>query len=140
MRREVLPHFARETPARASVSPVNAFGGGSRADSAAIQYVLRGPDLDKLATYAQAMLGQVRAIPGVVDPDTTLVVGKPELTVRINRARAADLGVSALDIATTLRSLVAGIQVSTYNEGGEQYEVWVRAARPSAPTPAPSSR
>ncbi|MFO0645941.1 MAG: efflux RND transporter permease subunit [Polyangiales bacterium] len=126
VRNEVLPHY-RSLNIRASVTPVNAFGSGSAADSAAIQYVLRGPDLEKLATYAQAMLGHVRSIPGVVDADTTLVVGKPELSVRIQRSRAADLGVSALDIATTLRTLVAGIQVSTYNEGGEQYEVWLRA-------------
>jgi HAE1 family hydrophobic/amphiphilic exporter-1 len=109
------------------VSPVNVFGGSS-ADSAGIQYILRGPDLARLATYAQGVLNAVRAVPGVVDPDTSLVIGKPELTVRINRARAADLGVSALDIASTLRMLVGGLQVSTYNEGGEQYEVWVRAA------------
>jgi HAE1 family hydrophobic/amphiphilic exporter-1 len=55
------------------------------------------------------------------------VVGKPELLVRIDRARAADLGVSALDLANTLRMLVGGLQVTNYNEGGEQYEVWVRA-------------
>jgi HAE1 family hydrophobic/amphiphilic exporter-1 len=126
VRREILPHFERER-LRILVSPVNVFGGSS-ADSAAIQYILRGPDLAKLAAYAQGMLTQVRTIPGVVDPDTSLVIGKPELTVRINRARAADLGVSAADIANSLRMLVGGVQVSTYNEGGEQYEVWVRAA------------
>ncbi len=125
VRSAVLPNFQRER-LRVLVSPVNVFG-GSGADSAAIQYVLRGPDLDKLATYAQAMLERVRTIPGVVDPDTTLVVGKPEITVRIRRARAADLGVSAYDIANALRLLVGGLQVSTFNEGGEQYEVWIRA-------------
>lgn len=85
VRTGILPQFAREH-LRTLVAPVNVFG-GSGADSAAIQYVLRGPDLAKLAQYAQRMLEQVRTIPGVVDPDTTLVVGKPEITVRIQRAR-----------------------------------------------------
>jgi HAE1 family hydrophobic/amphiphilic exporter-1 len=125
VRREVLPRFAREN-LRVLVAPVNVFGGGA-ADSAPIQYVLKGPDLNRLGIYAQRMLEGVRRIPGVVDADSTLVTGKPELVVRIRRARAADLGVSALDIASALRMLVGGLQVSTYNEGGEQYEVWVRA-------------
>jgi HAE1 family hydrophobic/amphiphilic exporter-1 len=129
VRREVLPRFAREN-LRVLVAPVNVFGGGA-ADSAPIQYVLKGPDLNRLGIYAQRMLEGVRRIPGVVDADSTLVTGKPELVVRIRRARAADLGVSALDIASALRMLVGGLQVSTYNEGGEQYEVWVRANQAS---------
>ena len=127
VRREVLPRFTRER-LRVLVAPVNVFGGGA-ADSAPIQYVLKGPDLARLGVYAERMLEGVRRIPGVVDADTTLVTGKPELVVRIRRARAADLGVSALDIASSLRMLVGGLQVSTYNEGGEQYEVWVRATQ-----------
>jgi HAE1 family hydrophobic/amphiphilic exporter-1 len=125
VRNTVLPRFANEH-LRVLVSQVNVFGGGA-ADSAPIQYVLKGPNLERLAEYSEHMLRAARAIPGVVDADTTLVTGKPELRVRINRARAADLGVNALDIANTLRMLVGGLQVSNYNEGGEQFEVWVRA-------------
>ncbi len=135
VRNQVLPHFAAEH-LRVAVAPVNAFGGGTAADSAAIQYVLKGPDLDRLGEYSQRMLQRVRNLPGVVDADTTLVTGKPELRVRINRARAADLGVSALDIASTLRMLVGGVQVSNFNQGGEQYEVWIRAAEDARITTA----
>jgi HAE1 family hydrophobic/amphiphilic exporter-1 len=126
IRRDVLSQFGREH-LRMSITPVNAFGGGGAADSATIQYVLRGHDLDKLADYSTRLLQRVKTIPGVVDADSTLVVGKPEYVVRIDRARAADLGVSAMDIANTLRMLVGGLQVTNYNEGGEQYEVWIRA-------------
>ncbi|MBL8605015.1 MAG: efflux RND transporter permease subunit [Myxococcales bacterium] len=125
VRQQVLPRFSAQH-LRVLVAPVNVFGGGS-ADSAPIQYVLKGPDLDRLGQYADRMLEGVRRIPGVVDADSTLVTGKPELVVRIRRARAADLGVSAFDIANTLRMLVGGLQVSTFNEGSEQFEVWVRA-------------
>jgi HAE1 family hydrophobic/amphiphilic exporter-1 len=135
VRTQVVPRFAAEH-LRVSVSAVNAFGSGSAADSAAIQYVLKGPDLERLGTYSQQLLERVRNLPGVVDADTTLVTGKPELRVRINRARAADLGVSALDIANTLRMLVGGVQVSNFNQGGEQYEVWIRAAEDARITTA----
>ena len=64
--------------------------------------------------------------PGVVDVDTSLNVGKPELSVQLDRLKAADLGVQIADAAEALRLLVGGDQVTTYNEGGEQYEVHVR--------------
>ena len=63
----------------------------------------------------------------MVDVDTSLNVGKPELSVQLDRLKAADLGVQVSDAAEALRLLVGGDQVTTYNEGGEQYEVHVRA-------------
>ena len=49
--------------------------------------------------------------------------------MHLDRLKAADLGVQVSDAAEALRLLVGGDQVTTYNEGGEQYEVHVRAAR-----------
>ena len=66
-------------------------------------------------------------MPGAVDVDSSLVVGKPQYGVKVDRAKAADLGVSIADVANTLRLLVAGDKASDYNEKGEQYEVHVRA-------------
>jgi len=59
--------------------------------------------------------------------DTSLRVGKPEVSVHLDRPKAADLGVQISDAADALRLLVGGDQVTTYNEGGEQYEVHLRA-------------
>jgi len=59
--------------------------------------------------------------------DSSLITGKPELSVKIDRDRAADLGVQVMDVAQALQSLVAGQTVSTYSEGGEQYDVVLRA-------------
>ncbi|MFH3698993.1 efflux RND transporter permease subunit, partial [Acinetobacter baumannii] len=69
------------------------------------------------------------------DTDTTFNVGKPELRVEIDRARAADLGVRVGDIAQALNTLVAGQKVSTFNEGTEQYDVEVRAIGRARATP-----
>ena len=62
-----------------------------------------------------------------MDVDTTLNAGKPEMSVRLDRPKAADLGVQIADAAEALRLLVGGDQVTTFNEGGEQYEVHLRA-------------
>jgi hydrophobe/amphiphile efflux-1 (HAE1) family protein len=127
-RSEVLDKYLKAYPGqlRTSVQQVAAIsGGGFR--NADIQYVINGPDLDKLTKYSEAILQKMKTIPDVVDADSTLITGKPELRVVIDRARAADLGVSVGDIATALNTLVAGQKVSTFNAGTDQYDVRVRA-------------
>ena len=56
-----------------------------------------------------------------------LIVGKPELSVFVDRARAADLGVQVVDVASALQLLVGGQKVSSYAENGEQYDIRLRA-------------
>jgi HAE1 family hydrophobic/amphiphilic exporter-1 len=127
-RTEVLGKYLKEFPGqlRTSVQQVAAIsGGGFR--NADIQYVIGGPDLDKLTKYSEALLAKMKTIPDVVDADSSLVTGKPEVRVVIDRARAADLGVRVADIAGALNTLVAGQKVSTFNAGTDQYDVRVRA-------------
>jgi len=127
-RNEVLAKYLKLFPGqlRTSVQQVAAIsGGGFR--NADIQYVIGGPDLNKLTQYSNALLEKMKTIPDVVDVDSTLISGKPELRVEIDRARAADLGVRVGDIAQALNSLVAGQKVSTFNAGTDQYDVRVRS-------------
>ncbi|HEX8748512.1 MAG TPA: efflux RND transporter permease subunit [Pyrinomonadaceae bacterium] len=122
--RKILENYPKEL--RTSVQQVAAIsGGGFR--NADIQYVIGGPELDKLTQYSEQLLAKMRTIPDVVDADSTLVLGKPELRVVIDRARAADLGVRVGDIAQALNTLVAGQEVTTFNEGTDQRNVRVRA-------------
>lgn len=125
VREKVLPEF-EPLNLRTIVAPVATISGGGRAN-ADVSFMLLGPDLEKLNEYSQHLLDRLKRVPGVVDADTSLIVGKPELRVTIDRRKAADLGVNISDIAQSLRLLVGGDQVSTYNEGGEQYEVHIRA-------------
>ena len=100
-------------------------GGGGQAD---VQYVIKGPDLDKLNEYSPRKSSpSLRHTPGVGDPDMSMVFGKPELRVEIDRQRADDLGVKVTDIATALNTLVAGQLVSSFPSGGEEYDVRLRA-------------
>jgi hydrophobic/amphiphilic exporter-1 (mainly G- bacteria), HAE1 family len=113
---------------RITVQEVAAFGGGAFS-TAKIQYTIRGPDLKKLETVTANVTGKLKKVPGAVDVDSSLISGKPEIGVRIDRPRAADLGVNVMDTAATLRLLVDGDKVSAFEEKGEQYDVRVRAER-----------
>jgi HAE1 family hydrophobic/amphiphilic exporter-1 len=124
-RRQITPKFAADN-LRISIGPVPAFSGGGNS-SAVIQYLVQGPNLDKIVGYSGILLDKLKAMPGVVDPDSSLILGKPEIRAHLDRKKAADLGVSVADVANTLRLVVGGVQVSTYNENGEQYEVFARA-------------
>jgi HAE1 family hydrophobic/amphiphilic exporter-1 len=131
---------------RTSVQQIANIGGGG-AQNAAVQFVVNGPDLKKLEQISRQLVERVKAIPGVVDLDTSFNSGKPELSVQVDRPKAADLGVQVADAAEALRLLVGGDQVTTYNEGGEQYEVHLRARAENRSTEAaiaaltvPSSR
>ena len=122
--RDLLKKYPEEL--RPNVGQVQAIsGGGFR--NADIQFVVGGPDLQKLTQYSEELLKRMKTIPDVVDADSSLITGKPELRVRIDRARAADLGVKVGDIAQGLNVLVAGQDVSTFNVGTDQYDVRLRA-------------
>jgi hydrophobic/amphiphilic exporter-1 (mainly G- bacteria), HAE1 family len=122
--RSLLTKYPKEL--RTSVQQVAAISGGGNRNSD-VQYVISGPDLQKLSKYSEQLLEKMKSIPDVVDADSTLINGKPELRVVIDRARAADLGVRVGDIAQALNTLVAGQKVSTFNAGTDQYDVRVRA-------------
>ena len=125
VRANILPELAAAN-LRTGVRAVATIGGGGN-QNAEIQFTINGPDLKALEHYANAVADAAKKEPGVVDVDTSLNVGKPELSVNLDRMKAADLGVQISDAAEALRLLVGGDQVTTYNEGSEQYEVHVRA-------------
>ena len=122
--RELLKKYPGDI--HTSVDLVSTVGGNQ--SNADVQYFIQGPDLDKLAQYSEKMLAQMKSIPNLVDTDTTLRSGKPEVRLEIDRPRAADLGVSVMDIEMALNTLVAGQVASSFKAGEDEYDVRVRAA------------
>ena len=94
-----------------------------------IDFVIRGPELEELNRFSETLRLAATNIPGLIDIDTTLRLTKPELRVTIDRERAADLGVDASDIASSLRLMVGGDdEVSRFrdNKVADDYDVEVR--------------
>ena len=122
--RELLKKYPPDL--RTAVQQVQAFsGGGFR--NANVQFFIGGPDLKKLEEYSAKLVEVLKNNPEAVDVDSTLISGKPELQLTVDRQRAADLGVRVGDVSQALNILVAGQEATTFNEGTEQYEVRVRA-------------
>jgi HAE1 family hydrophobic/amphiphilic exporter-1 len=124
IRSKVLPPLTANL--RTSVQPVAVIGGGG-SQNADVQFLISGPDLKTLEKIGHQLVEKTKSLPGLVDVDSSLNVGKPELSVQVDRPKAADMGVQIGDAAEALRLLVGGDQVTTYNEAGEQYEVHLRA-------------
>ncbi|HEX2271888.1 MAG TPA: efflux RND transporter permease subunit, partial [Pyrinomonadaceae bacterium] len=125
---EVRRRLRKYAPMRISVRNGRSFnfGTGGRSD---IDFVFRGPDIVALAGYADDLVARSETLGGIVDADTTLKLNKPELRVRIDRERAADLGVDTSDIATSLRLMVGGEEEASRfrdEQINEDYDVQLR--------------
>jgi HAE1 family hydrophobic/amphiphilic exporter-1 len=106
-------------------TPQTFIGGGPNYE---IDFSLLGPELEVLADYADRLRERSPEL-GLLDADTTLKLDRPELQVRIDRGRAADLEVDTSDIADALRIMVGGDErVSRYRDErmNEDYDVQVR--------------
>jgi HAE1 family hydrophobic/amphiphilic exporter-1 len=104
----------------------SAGGRGGGGGTNRLNLLVQGPDIEQLQTYTIALLDKIRTIPGVVDADTNFEPTQPELRVDVDRARAADLGASIDSLATSLRTLVGGEEVSKFKDGDEQFTVLLR--------------
>jgi HAE1 family hydrophobic/amphiphilic exporter-1 len=101
-------------------------GTGAGGGAADVEYVLTGPDLNKLNQYATELVARARRLPQATDVSSSVSDPKPELRLAIDRARGADLGVSAADIAQSVNALVAGQQVSTMNLDDAQVPIRIQ--------------
>ena len=103
---------------------VTDLGGGK-----SLQFSIQGGDLAELERLWKLIEPQLRAIPGLVDLDSTLKPNKPTVAIDVKRDAAADVGLNVSSLAGTLRTLVAGTEVGNWRApDGENYDVRVRLA------------
>lgn len=117
--------LANEPNAIVTVAPIEITNIGS-GRNAALELQVRGPSLEALAQTTDAVVAALSAQEGFVDVDSSLRLGKPELSVQVDPARAADVGVLGAQVATAVRGLVAGVVPTTFEEDGERYDVRVQ--------------
>jgi HAE1 family hydrophobic/amphiphilic exporter-1 len=106
-------------------------GGGNR-----LQILIQGPDIDQLQMYTNQLVEKVRTINGVVDAYSNFEATQPELRITVDRVRAADLGVNIDSLATNLRTLVGGEEISEFKDGDDQFIVRLRLDEPFRNNPS----
>ncbi len=87
---------------------------------------ITGHDLDESKRIAQDVKTLLDSTPGVADSRLQREEGRPELTVRVDRDKAALLGMTVTGVANTIRTNVAGTQAAMFREAGNEYPIIVR--------------
>jgi len=84
---------------------------------------ISGKDIVVLGELAQRARKIIEQIPGIVDLKDNFVRGKPEITVRIDKEKAALFNLDTLTIATTVKSAINGAKVGVFREGKDEYDI-----------------
>ena len=124
----VRDRYADVDTAKITVNVISPIGGDSGLRNQPVQLYLRGKNLEELSTQADAIVAQLRQLPGFVDLDTTFRGGKPEIDLTLDRERAAALGVPVASVATTVRALLAGDRISDLKIDGDATDITMRLA------------
>lgn len=120
---EIRGLLARETDVITTTAVPSVVGGGQ---SLQLNMILKGDDLDVLDRSALGLQQLFKKTDGVALIDTTVRDPKSELRVLPNRAVMNDLGLSASELAWTVRANLEGIEAAKYKRGDRTYDIRVK--------------
>ncbi|RUO63520.1 efflux RND transporter permease subunit [Pseudidiomarina insulisalsae] len=94
-----------------------------------VQFVLQGNTYEQLAAYRDIVIEEASKNPNLLELDSDFKQTQPQLLIKIDQTRAADLGVSVGDIGRTLETMLGERRVTTYLDRGEEYDVILEGER-----------
>ncbi|MFC4350496.1 efflux RND transporter permease subunit [Fodinicurvata halophila] len=115
---------------------VNPPGLGQSSFEQPIQIVVGGSDYETVGNWADQLVGRASENQRILNLDTDYKETRPQLSVSIDRKRAADLGIRVQDISTTLESMIASRTVGSYLDRGREYDVIVQLEDSARMTPS----
>ena len=92
-----------------------------------IQFVLKGNTYEELIKWKEIIKAEVVKNKNLVNVDDDLDLTKPQLKIRINADKAADLGVSVDSIAKTIETMFGSKEVTKFTKEGREYSVMLQA-------------
>nr|WP_180322996.1 efflux RND transporter permease subunit [Marinobacter adhaerens] len=118
------------------VMAINPPGLGQRGFSQPVEFVVAGPDYESVQDWSEELLERAKENPNLLSLETDFELTQPELSVAIDRDRAADLDITIQDVGLTLQTMLASRNVTTYLERGREYDVIMQADDASRATPS----
>ena len=116
--------IVRARPSGGQNQMMRGMGGGGSDSRLSIEIL--GHDLQQSKRIAQDLKAMLDTTPGVADTRLQREEGRPELAVRVDRDKAALLGLTVTGVANTIRTNVAGTQAAMYRDAGNEYPIIVR--------------
>lgn len=132
----VKQEIARIPGVRVTVSPISIAGG----TQAPIQIAIKGTDLVSIRQAAAQVKAVVQSVPGTQDVQFSVKDPKPEVTVRLNRERMAQLGISAADVGQALQIAYRGDDRSKFKQNGNEYDILISLDKLDRSNPQDISR
>lgn len=124
---ELRPPISQIPGVRASVYSPNSLG--LRGAGGGVEVALIGNDYQRLFQAAKTFARGIEdELPNLSDPDISYQPTQPQLSVRIDRRRAADLGIPLEDLSATLRAMIDGDELVDLNVEGEAVPIQLEAA------------
>ena len=97
--------------------------------------VLTNDSYENLAKVTKTLQDEIAKNPGIVSLDVDLRLNKPEISLEVDRERAADLGIPVDVIARAVETAMGGRSVTQYKREGEKYDVVVQTEAKNRNTP-----
>ena len=92
-----------------------------------VQFVLKGNTYEELIKWKEILKTEIVKNKNLVNVDDDLDLTKPQLKIKINADKAADLGVSVDSIAKTIETMFGSKEVTKYTKDGREYSVMLQA-------------
>ena len=116
--------IVRARPSGGQQNMMRGMGGGGGDGRLSIEIL--GHDLQTSTQIAQDLKTLLDSTPGIADSRLQQQEGRPELSVRVDRDKAALLGLTVTGVANTIRTNVAGTQAAMFRDAGNEYPIVVR--------------
>lgn len=131
VRKKVTEIAGAQIQVREITSSMGGRGGGTRTP---VQIEIHGSDFKVLEQLSEKVKNIIAKVDGIREPETSVEEGRPEARIVVDRKKAADYGIGVSEVASLLTTAIQGTVATSYEIGGDDYNVRVQYPEASRQT------